>query len=219
MSRRTNLRRLAVKIKLIDMMGGKCQICGYENLNCVSAYDFHHRDPEEKKFYINKAVNQGYAWEDIIIEVKKCDLLCCRCHREIENNQPDVNIEELFKSFKDRKRKIGTLESRKGIPTKEELMELVKDHSLSEIGRSFGVVGGTIRHWCQKFEINLPKIRYKVNQIPSKEELFNMINKESASQIGAKFGVSDKTVGKWLKKYDIENPRSKIFYRTTKIDW
>ena len=69
------------KIKLIDMLGGECVQCGY--CGCYKSFDFHHVNPSVKKFGISQ---HGLCrkWEDLIEEVKKCVLLCCRCHREIE---------------------------------------------------------------------------------------------------------------------------------------
>lgn len=43
--------RNRVKLKLIDYKGGKCVRCDY-NKPIPAAYDFHHRNPEEKDFSI-----------------------------------------------------------------------------------------------------------------------------------------------------------------------
>jgi hypothetical protein len=66
---------------LIRFLGGYCQICGY-NRDCPAAYDFHHRDPDTKKFDIG---SRGLLrrLDELIAEAKKCVLLCCRCHREV----------------------------------------------------------------------------------------------------------------------------------------
>jgi hypothetical protein len=64
-------------------MGGRCQICGY-NQDCPAAFDFHHRDPEEKLFSIGAAGLLG-RWEDLLRELAKCVLLCCRCHAEVHS--------------------------------------------------------------------------------------------------------------------------------------
>ena len=41
------------KKKLIELHGGKCGKCGYDNIDCLRAFDFHHRNPEEKEFIIS----------------------------------------------------------------------------------------------------------------------------------------------------------------------
>jgi hypothetical protein len=40
--------RKQCKRQLVDMMGGACVGCGYKR--CASALDFHHLDPDKKKF-------------------------------------------------------------------------------------------------------------------------------------------------------------------------
>lgn len=67
------------KLKLIVYKGGKCEICGYDKL-CPTAYDFHHVDPTEKAFSVSR---KSLSLESLKKEVDKCQLLCCRCHAEI----------------------------------------------------------------------------------------------------------------------------------------
>jgi hypothetical protein len=68
---------------LVELLGGCCQICGY-NRDCPSAYHFHHRDPARKRFDV---ASRGLLrrWEELIAEVKKCVLLCSRCHAEVHD--------------------------------------------------------------------------------------------------------------------------------------
>jgi len=57
-----------------------CAICGYDK--CMAALEFHHVNPEDKKFLIN--VGQMHRSSmNIINEMEKCILLCNRCHKEI----------------------------------------------------------------------------------------------------------------------------------------
>lgn len=56
-----------------------CAICGYNE--CNACLDFHHSNPEDKKFSIGI---WKMARKDLIDELNKCILLCNRCHREIE---------------------------------------------------------------------------------------------------------------------------------------
>jgi len=70
--------RRVLKEKLVEYKGGKCEICGYDR--CIKAMDFHHRNPNDKKFeltYMNR------KWETLREEVDKCVLVCSNCHREI----------------------------------------------------------------------------------------------------------------------------------------
>ena len=72
-------RRLRNKQKAIDLLGGECQICGYNE--CIAALDFHHREGEKKE--AKMSVLWHYSWKRIKKELDKCDLLCANCHREL----------------------------------------------------------------------------------------------------------------------------------------
>lgn len=76
--------RLERKAKLVEMLGGKCQRCGYDK--CLAALSFHHRDPTEKKFALS-VKGLCHKWDDIVEEAKKCDLLCMNCHAEEHNER------------------------------------------------------------------------------------------------------------------------------------
>jgi predicted transcriptional regulator len=66
------------KIELVEYLGGKCQICGYNN--CISALQFHHKNPNEKDFTIS---GKSYSIEKLKKEAYKCILVCANCHHEI----------------------------------------------------------------------------------------------------------------------------------------
>lgn len=66
----------------LEYSGGKCIICGYNK--CPASLTFHHRNPEEKEFWIgglSERMNSISDLRDIIKnEIEKCDLLCANCH-------------------------------------------------------------------------------------------------------------------------------------------
>lgn len=64
-------------IQLVKQAG--CLHCPETDPRCL---DFHHRDPETKKFGICRAANSGYSLEALINEIEKCDLICANCHRK-----------------------------------------------------------------------------------------------------------------------------------------
>jgi len=72
-------RRRKLKEKLVEHLGGSCK-CGYNR--CLRALSFHHRDPKKKEFGIS--VGTVVAWEKLLAEVEKCDLMCANCHMELE---------------------------------------------------------------------------------------------------------------------------------------
>lgn len=60
-----------------------CQKCGYSK--SISALDFHHRNPSEKKFGISIGIAKCLPMIEIKKETDKCDLLCSNCHHEIHD--------------------------------------------------------------------------------------------------------------------------------------
>ena len=65
--------------KIQSIVGIDCWICGYNE--CWKAMDFHHVDADTKLFPLTTRELQ-FGWDKIESELKKCALLCCRCHRE-----------------------------------------------------------------------------------------------------------------------------------------
>ena len=61
-----------------------CAICGYSE--CDAALDFHHANPQDKKFRISLS-HIDYKANKIINELNKCILLCSNCHREIHDKE------------------------------------------------------------------------------------------------------------------------------------
>lgn len=82
-------RRLALKERAIAHLGGRCQLCGYDQ--CLAALDFHHPDGRDKEFVISSKA----SWKAIEPELGKCDLLCANCHREVHAGyHPDYLVDE-----------------------------------------------------------------------------------------------------------------------------
>lgn len=71
--------RYKLKQDCVTYKGGKCERCGY--CKCVSALDFHHKDPSKKGFQISD-VKKTNLNGIIKRELDKCVLLCANCHRE-----------------------------------------------------------------------------------------------------------------------------------------
>lgn len=83
--------RAARKRRLVELLGGRCCICGY-NRECPAAYAFHHADPAIKGFTIS---GRGLIrrWQDLVEEAKKCVLLCMNCHAEVHwGLHPEIEI-------------------------------------------------------------------------------------------------------------------------------
>ena len=65
--------------------GLECSKCGYSNNTHesfnVKALEFHHTD-DNKEFAVSEGVCNGLSMKRIIKEIKKCQVLCARCHAE-----------------------------------------------------------------------------------------------------------------------------------------
>jgi hypothetical protein len=78
-------RGLTRKSELVKMKGGGCELCGYNKTwRCLS---FHHRNRDEKLFGLSLNNLWSKAYESILEEVEKCDLLCLNCHGEVEEGE------------------------------------------------------------------------------------------------------------------------------------
>tara|TARA_R110000824_G_scaffold288652_1_gene477106 strand:- start:324 stop:644 length:321 start_codon:yes stop_codon:yes gene_type:complete len=87
--RRRGIKR---KLKLIELKGGGCEICGYsKNLAVLT---FHHTDPNTKLFNVELNNIANHKWQKVLKESKKCQLLCHNCHHEIHH--PDLSLKKLL---------------------------------------------------------------------------------------------------------------------------
>ncbi len=98
--------RFNTKERIVKAMGGQCVCCGYDK--CNNALDLHHINPEEKEFGLGKIMCHPISWEKIVIELRKCVIVCNRCHQEIhagitflDNNITCFN--EYFADYKNKK--------------------------------------------------------------------------------------------------------------------
>lgn len=67
-------RKVRIKKRLIEHLGGKCSRCGYDKHH--AALQFHHHG--KKDFGIARNYNRRF--EVLLAEVEKCELVCACCH-------------------------------------------------------------------------------------------------------------------------------------------
>jgi hypothetical protein len=87
--------RKRTKKKIIEAMGGGCQICSYNK--CPEALELHHINPAEKEFSFGSIRSSPKKLEVIKEEIKKCILLCSNCHREVHAGL--TNIPENYTKY------------------------------------------------------------------------------------------------------------------------
>lgn len=73
-------REIKVSDQVYSIVGDACWLCGYNRGRQM--LDFHHMDPSAKKFSLHVRNICNLAWKRVSAEMKKCVLICCRCHRE-----------------------------------------------------------------------------------------------------------------------------------------
>ena len=69
-----------------------CAICGYNK--CDASLDFHHVNPEDKKFSCGINGLTMHNSKDFGNEVNKCILLCRNCHGEIHTKERETKENE-----------------------------------------------------------------------------------------------------------------------------
>lgn len=163
-------RRHTIKKRAIEYKGGKCQLCGYDK--CDRALGFHHRDRKEKSFNISGGFSR--SWDNIRKELDKCDLLCANCHCEVHSVEDNAhklewtprekNINNKIcpyckKEFKAHNKKIihcsrscaNYNRYNTVLPTKEELIELIPNMTLSKIGEKYDMSTRSIKIVMKKY--------------------------------------------------------------------
>jgi predicted HNH restriction endonuclease len=77
-------RRRKLKLELIQLLGGKCNICGYSK--SPAAFDFHHAKGDKENLI--SIMIKDSSKEKLLKEANKCILLCANCHRELHHKDP-----------------------------------------------------------------------------------------------------------------------------------
>ena len=80
---RKKKKRIEKKSELILLMGGKCNICGYNK--CEAALEFHHKTSNKEGNIAHIIKNRSK--EKALKEIKKCILVCANCHRELHHSK------------------------------------------------------------------------------------------------------------------------------------
>jgi transposase-like protein len=169
------LRGLKRKLHLIDLRGGCCEKCGYqENL---AALDFHHKDPKEKENQLDmrKLSNSTMDW--ILLEFEKCDVLCSNCHREVHS--PDLKIENV----------------RLVTENNENILKVRKVNKPKCLD-----CGQDIDYGTKRCKVCYAKSR-RIVERPEENILNEEVKNFGYSWTARKYGVSDKTIKKWIRAY------------------
>lgn len=65
--------------KMLEYLSSKsCVDCGEAD---IVVLELDHIDPTTKSFSISQAVRLGRRWDEVLEEIKKCQVLCSNCHK------------------------------------------------------------------------------------------------------------------------------------------
>ena len=184
------------RIDLIQVLGGKCCICGYDK--CNAALEFHHVNPKTKLFGISQTGALTYSLSKQLAEVKKCVLVCANCHREIHYD--GLAIPKEWKNFYN---------------------EVIADKLMNSLYRhedfkdlplnKCPVCGKIIRDgetYCSQECVH--KAQRIVQERPDRNSLKEMIRTMPFTTIGSKYGVTDNAIRKWCDDYGLPRKKKEI---------
>lgn len=182
MSNKDNVQEYRKRQKrlLIEVLGGKCQICGFDKFQ--EALEFHHEYKDAKEFGISEGTMR--STDRKLREIKKCYLLCSNCHKGVHYGYYDIPREHIFiQSVVDDYMKqrtayvhtcveCGTPIDRNAIrcvncankarrnverPSREQLKTLIRANSITAVGKMFKVTANSIKKWCKSYSIPCKK--------------------------------------------------------------
>lgn len=56
----------------------RCVVCSEDDIRVL---ELDHIDPSTKHFSISQAIKLGFKWEEVVGELKNCQVLCANCHK------------------------------------------------------------------------------------------------------------------------------------------
>ena len=159
---------------MLQAFGGCCCVCGYSR--SPRAMDFHHLDGADKAFSLGSVRASPKAWTLLAAELRKCVLVCNRCHQEVHDGLSEIpadapRFDETYAVPVARKAPgtpcevCGTSKSARNLACSPacsavrrsrlqcgtaELQELAQSMSAEAIGRRFGVTGAAVRKRLKK---------------------------------------------------------------------
>lgn len=177
-SNRVKTWRNNTKDRIIKAFGSSCAVCGYSR--CNNALELHHLDPTEKEFSFGGIRANPKSWDKIVVELRKCMLLCANCHREYHAGI--LVIPDEIKLFNEEYADYRIPEGTHHICACGIIIPITKkfcSEKCHQLNRK------TITNWEQEFP-NIKKLKE--------------VDKLTYVAIAKLYNTSDKTIAKWYKK-------------------
>jgi len=177
--------RKHIKEALVEAMGGKCSVCGYNNT--LEALCFHHVDPKQKTF--NFGSYHVLNFTKFKEEMLKCVLLCCRCHSEIHSGY--IPQEKVLEIYKPEIYKNIVLQERKIVRNCPIINCRICDTEFQTTSNG--------QKYCSNKCSSISSRKFEI----SKEKLEGLVNTKPLIKIGNMFGVSEAAIRKKCEVYGI----------------
>lgn len=170
-------RALRRKLEIINLKGGKCEICGYDKN--IAALEFHHINQEEKSFQLDSRHLSNTNVKNILNELNKCILICANCHREIHNKDFNKdNLPILLETYSS---------------TNVSVFKPYKESICENCGKSFKYIKG--KKYCSE------ECRYMAKNYPSKDEVYHKYNElKSWEKVASFYGLTRKIISMIRKR-------------------
>lgn len=188
MKKYKGLRRLATKLYLIQIKGGACEICGFNDIKFPECFDFHHKDSKTKDFNISHSILTDL--NKVKEEIKKCLLLCVFCHRKLHFKHRDKIA--ILNQLGGAENYLKTIRKRSNLQSLDKIC--------AECKISFRAINSRNKFCSLKC-----CLKKKSANIPSQEILEKVLknNKYNFCATGRHFKVSNMAIKKWCIKYNI----------------
>lgn len=76
------------KREIVNGIKRQCVVCGYDR--CKKALDFHHVTDDKEDGIAAMVMSKEHTIDELMLELKKCVVLCSNCHREHHDGLIDV---------------------------------------------------------------------------------------------------------------------------------
>lgn len=181
------------KKALVMIAGNKCNICNYNK--AISALQFHHINPEDKKYGLAQK-GTCHNLDDDLIQLKKCILVCANCHREIHQGFYLKEQLQKYRIFDEIiAQEILEDNHKKRFRKKKYCINCGKQLSYDTKGQ----------YCCNCIGITRRKV-----ERPDRETLKQLIRIKPFTQIGKDYQVTDNAVRKWCDTYQLPRVKKEI---------